>query len=86
MVKGIRQVVDLAEEINASSARQRISVIDIGGGLPVHFESEDITPTFADYADALRSNVPLKRTGVIYALKRTGVIFRSNVPELFTGK
>jgi len=58
MVAGIRRVVDLAVEINAAAERKQITVIDIGGGLPVNFDCEDITPTFSEYADALRSEVP----------------------------
>lgn len=58
MVAGIRVVVDLAKEINQVVGRKQISVIDIGGGLPVNFDSEEITPTFADYASALRAAIP----------------------------
>jgi diaminopimelate decarboxylase len=38
-------------------------VIDIGGGLPVNFESEDVRPTFAEYAENLRNGVPLLFSG-----------------------
>lgn len=58
MVAGIRKVVDLVVEINASLPSPRIKVIDIGGGLPVNFDSEEITPTFTEYAAALRTAVP----------------------------
>ncbi|MGO2035747.1 MAG: diaminopimelate decarboxylase [Brevibacterium sp.] len=39
------------------SARQ-VTRIDIGGGLPVNFAGEDITPTFADYRAAIDARVP----------------------------
>lgn len=58
MVAGIRKVVDLAEEVNASAGDQRIRVIDVGGGLPVNFDSEIVTPTFSDYAETLRGRIP----------------------------
>lgn len=58
MTTGIRKVVDLAEVINAASGRQQVEVIDIGGGLPVNFESEEIRPTFSEYAAVLRSSIP----------------------------
>ncbi len=58
MSAGIRKVVDLAEAINAAAGRQQVEVIDIGGGLPVNFESEEIRPTFAEYAAVLRQSVP----------------------------
>ena len=58
MVAGIRQTVDLAEEINSKLGRQQINTIDIGGGLPVNFDGDEVKPTFEDYADILREKVP----------------------------
>jgi diaminopimelate decarboxylase len=58
MASGIRKVVDLAEAINTDLGRQQIDLIDIGGGLPVNFESEEIRPTFAEYAAVLQVSVP----------------------------
>ena len=58
LTAGVRKVTDLALDINAAAGRQQIKVIDIGGGLPVNFESEEIRPTFADYAASLRESVP----------------------------
>ena len=58
MISGIRKVVDLAEAINSAVGRQQVEVIDIGGGLPVNFDSEEVRPTFGEYASALHSAVP----------------------------
>ena len=58
MTAGIRKVVDLAEEINSLAGGQQIEVIDIGGGLPVNFESDEVRPTFAEYAAELKKQVP----------------------------
>ncbi len=58
LAAGVRKVTDLAEAINASIGKQQVEVIDIGGGLPVNFESDEITPTFAEYADTLREQAP----------------------------
>ncbi|WP_436325958.1 diaminopimelate decarboxylase [Brevibacterium sp. FAM 27836] len=55
---GIRAAVDLALEINARAATRQITRIDIGGGLSVNFDSEDVTPTFADYRSVLDEEVP----------------------------
>jgi diaminopimelate decarboxylase len=63
LTSGIRKIVDLAEEINALCGCRRVSVIDIGGGLPVNFGSDEITPTFSAYAAALSSTVPELFTG-----------------------
>ncbi|MGC2976313.1 diaminopimelate decarboxylase [Brevibacterium sp. FAM 25378] len=55
---GVRAAVDLAEEINAHASVRQITRIDIGGGLSVNFDGEDITPTFADYRAVLEAQVP----------------------------
>ncbi|MEE4544278.1 diaminopimelate decarboxylase [Streptomyces sp. V4-01] len=58
MAAGVRAAYDLAERINAAAGRRQITVLDIGGGLPVDFASDDVHPTFADYADLLRAEIP----------------------------
>lgn len=58
MVAGVRAAYELAERINAAAGRQQITVLDIGGGLPVNFGSDEVTPAFADYADLLRAEIP----------------------------
>lgn len=58
MLSGIQKVADFAESINDEIGHQQIKIIDIGGGLPVNFWSEDVTPSFADYAKVLEANVP----------------------------
>ena len=63
MTAGVSKVTALAEEINAALGRQQVRVIDIGGGLPVNFESEEVRPTFADYAASLREKAPALFSG-----------------------
>jgi len=58
MSAGIRKVVDLAEAINAGAGRRQVELIDIGGGLPVNFESDEVRPTFSEYAEVLAKSVP----------------------------
>ncbi|GFH37312.1 diaminopimelate decarboxylase [Streptomyces pacificus] len=58
MAQGVLAVYELAEEINAAAGRQQIDTVDIGGGLPVNFASDEEDPTFADYARTLRDAVP----------------------------
>lgn len=58
MAEGIAAIVALAEDINARAGYQQVKRLDIGGGLPVNFASEDITPSFAAYAEVLQTNVP----------------------------
>ncbi len=59
MAKGIKVITELAERINDSVGQQQITRIDIGGGLPVNFSSDEIKPTFSEYADLLKQEVPL---------------------------
>ncbi len=58
MAEGVAALHDLAEEINAAAGRQQIDTLDIGGGLPVNFASDEQTPTFARYARLLKERVP----------------------------
>ncbi|GAA0475420.1 diaminopimelate decarboxylase [Streptomyces olivaceiscleroticus] len=58
MAEGVRVVYELAEKINAQAGRQQIDTLDIGGGLPVNFASEEVTPSYAEYAELLRRTVP----------------------------
>ncbi|GAA1915077.1 diaminopimelate decarboxylase [Streptomyces sodiiphilus] len=58
MAAGVHAVHELAEEINAAAGRQQIDTLDIGGGLPVNFAGDLVTPTYHEYARLLRSEVP----------------------------
>ncbi|MFF8958981.1 diaminopimelate decarboxylase [Streptomyces sp. NPDC014894] len=58
MAEGVAAVYELAEEINAAAGRQQIDTVDIGGGLPVNFASDETDPTFAAYARLLKERVP----------------------------
>jgi diaminopimelate decarboxylase len=63
IARGVREVYELAEEINEalaaeSGGRRRVTGVDLGGGLPVNFEDDRITPTFAEYVDVLRAAAP----------------------------
>ncbi|MFC8915126.1 diaminopimelate decarboxylase [Streptomyces sp. NPDC057116] len=58
LVTGVREVYELAEEINAAAGRRQVDTLDIGGGLPVNFASDEETPTYAEYARLLAAEVP----------------------------
>ncbi|MBA2949896.1 diaminopimelate decarboxylase [Streptomyces himalayensis] len=58
MARGVRTTYELAEEINAKAGRRQIDTIDIGGGLPVDFTTDDPTPAYGTYARLLRREVP----------------------------
>lgn len=59
MAQGVAEITDLAEDINAYVGYQQVERLDIGGGLPVNFASEETSPTFKEYADVLQAKVPL---------------------------
>ncbi|MEU0838561.1 diaminopimelate decarboxylase [Streptomyces sp. NPDC005962] len=58
MAAGVRAAYELAEEINETIGRRQIDTLDIGGGLPVNFTSDEITPSYREYARLLRTTVP----------------------------
>ncbi|NJQ14004.1 diaminopimelate decarboxylase [Streptomyces bohaiensis] len=63
MAAGAAAIVDLAEEINAAAVAAgrspQVDTLDIGGGLPVNFTSDDIAPSYADFARLLRERAPV---------------------------
>lgn len=58
MAAGVRAVYELAEEINAAAGRRQVDTVDIGGGLPVNFASDEEAPTHEAYARLLAAEVP----------------------------
>ncbi|MER5181724.1 diaminopimelate decarboxylase [Streptomyces sp. NPDC002896] len=58
MAQGVATTYELAEEINAAAGRRQIDTIDIGGGLPVDFTTDDPTPAYGTYARLLKREVP----------------------------
>ncbi|MBQ0882562.1 MULTISPECIES: diaminopimelate decarboxylase [unclassified Streptomyces] len=58
MAEGVAETYALAEEINERAGRRQVDTLDIGGGLPVNFASDETTPTYAEYARGLREAVP----------------------------
>eukprot|EP00438_Fugacium_kawagutii_P030161 Skav235183 [mRNA] locus=scaffold721:339092:339799:- [translate_table: standard] len=58
LVSGVRVVVDFAKSVNDAAGYKQVRVIDIGGGLTTNFEDDTLKPSFAEYAAALREEVP----------------------------
>ena len=57
LVQGVAAVVELATEVERRVGHQQITSLDIGGGLPVNFDDDEVRPTFAEYARML-ADVP----------------------------
>jgi diaminopimelate decarboxylase len=58
IAEGLAAVHRLAEEIDAALGGRRVTSLDLGGGLPVNFADDTVTPTHADYVAALRAAEP----------------------------
>ncbi|MGW7610976.1 diaminopimelate decarboxylase [Streptomyces sp. NPDC054766] len=63
IAQGIAKAVDFAEEINTHLGRRQVTGIDIGGGLPVNFDTDETTPGFDTYVDHLREHAPALFSG-----------------------
>ncbi|GHH95249.1 diaminopimelate decarboxylase [Streptomyces capillispiralis] len=63
IARGIAKAVEFAEEVNAHLGRRQVTGIDIGGGLPVNFDSDETTPGFDTYVDHLREHAPALFSG-----------------------
>jgi len=58
MAEGIAVTMKFVHEINKRAGFRKITTVDMGGGLPVSFLSDEDDPEFADYAAVLREKVP----------------------------
>ncbi|MFJ4690577.1 diaminopimelate decarboxylase [Streptomyces sp. NPDC088766] len=58
IAEGVAALHDLAEEIDARCGRRQVTSLDLGGGLPVNFDGDTVTPTYADYVSALTAVRP----------------------------
>ena len=54
MVDAIKKVAAFAQVVGP-----QVTVFDIGGGLSVNFQSDEISPTFAEYSAALQAQIPM---------------------------
>ncbi|MDN0198257.1 diaminopimelate decarboxylase [Streptomyces sp. S.PNR 29] len=58
MAQAVAQAVEFAEEVNRGREEPQVTGIDIGGGLPVNFAGDEVTPGFDAYVDQLNEHVP----------------------------
>ena len=58
LASGVVEVVTLARSINDAAGAQRVDCIDIGGGLPVNYDRDEMQPTYAAYAAVLAQRAP----------------------------
>ena len=72
LCEGVKATVELANAINLAAGHDQITTVNIGGGLPVNFDSDTTTPTFSDYADQLLKYVPDLASGRYKAITEFG--------------
>jgi diaminopimelate decarboxylase len=90
MVQAVDILCNFANEIDSSCGTKRIEMIDIGGGLPVNYDSDEITPLFVDYSSLLEERCHLSiqnrhfvtEFGKAYVLKAGKVI--TKVEDILT--
>jgi diaminopimelate decarboxylase len=70
--EGISRIVALAESVNERAGQQQIVRLDIGGGLSVNFASDEITPTYHQYADVIQKTAPELFSGKYAVLTEFG--------------
>ncbi|MGW2613436.1 diaminopimelate decarboxylase [Streptomyces sp. NPDC001500] len=58
IAEGVARAVDFADEVDRTLGRRQVAGIDIGGGLPVNFQSDDTVPGFDSYVRRLQDRVP----------------------------
>ncbi|WP_035841329.1 type III PLP-dependent enzyme domain-containing protein [Kitasatospora azatica] len=63
MAEGVAAAVAFAEKVNSELGRRQVVGIDIGGGLPVNFDSDPMAPGFDEYVDRLWAHAPALFTG-----------------------
>ena len=63
IAEAIKLCMEFINEVNDRAQRKQIEMFDIGGGLPVNFDSEEYTPRIADFASLLKEHTPQLFTG-----------------------
>lgn len=58
LASGAAIISDLANEIDDAIGVGRVKVLNIGGGLPSNYDSDDVAPSFAEYVEVLRKCAP----------------------------
>ncbi|MFJ8622301.1 diaminopimelate decarboxylase [Kitasatospora sp. NPDC093550] len=63
MAEGVAATVALARRINRELGRRQVVGLDIGGGLPVDFTGDRMTPDYREYVERLRAHAPALFSG-----------------------
>ncbi|MEO7986706.1 MAG: diaminopimelate decarboxylase [Gemmatimonadales bacterium] len=77
-IQAVGAVLELAEEVNARSAQQRIRCLNLGGGFPVNFFPDSSPFRIEDYASALRDSCPRLFDGTYQLITEYGRYVHAN--------
>ncbi|CAM9902427.1 unnamed protein product [Scytosiphon promiscuus] len=58
LAEGISALCRIADVIDGALGKGRVRLLDIGGGLPANYESDEVSPSFSEYAAVLKKNAP----------------------------
>ncbi|MEL6179141.1 MAG: diaminopimelate decarboxylase, partial [Myxococcota bacterium] len=78
LVEGVAKLIDLVHAIEDATEVNRITHLDIGGGLPVAYRSDEQPPSLEDYIEALRTEVPELLSGRFRLLTEFGRGIQAN--------
>ena len=72
IISGIQHTFNLAKSINKSVGHKQVSVVDIGGGMPVNYDTDVTSPTYTQYAEILLKNIPELCSGEYHVITEFG--------------
>ena len=58
LVLGVERLVGLADKINDQAGFKQVKSIDVGGGIPTDYHSDQEKVHFSEYAELLKQKVP----------------------------
>lgn len=58
LAKGIAALCEIADVVDGALGKGRVTLLDIGGGLPANYDSEEVSPAFGEYAAVLKNAAP----------------------------
>lgn len=58
LASGGAALCEIADVIDGALGKGRVTLLDIGGGLPANYDSEEVSPAFSEYAAVLKNAAP----------------------------
>jgi len=72
MASGVARLIEFADAVNERAGFQQITTLDIGGGLPVDFETDEPLSAYAAYVSALQEHAPRLLSGEFRVITEFG--------------